>query len=398
MTQSKYIDVRPSRQTAFNLLPAVVLGGPPHSGKSVLAYSLSQTLRRREVPHYVLRAYPPDGEGDWFLDVDAAWVRHLRVKGARSEAWLPPLQRDIARRHLPLLVDMGGLPTPEQEALLDACTHGVLLTPDAASHQTWQARFARHGLVLLADLHSDLHGENRLAATTPVVRGTLAGLERGQSAHGPAFEALVTRLARLFRAAGRGLRHRHLASAPAELTVDLEQLADALRVAARAWQPQDLPRVLDYLPEGQALALYGRGPNWLYAAAALHARPAACYVFDARLGWVLAPELAMGTSPADALLHVQRERTPDGVPEGVRLTFNLPEAYLDIEDVDAVRVPRIAPGTGLLLSGKLPHWLGCALVRAYAADARWIAVFQPQVQGSVVVQAGADKTVGEVIG
>jgi hypothetical protein len=25
-------------------------------------------------------------------------------------------------------------------------------------------------------------------------------------------------------------------------------------------------------------------------------------------------------------------------------------------------------------------------------------VFQPQVQGSVVVQAGADKTVGEVIG
>ena len=110
-------------QIAFNPLPAVAIGGPPHSGKSVLAYSLSATLRELEVDHYLFRAYPPDGEGDWFLEGEPAFVRHFRVKGARSEAWLAPLIRDIAQRRLPLLVDMGGLPTEAQEAILDACTH-----------------------------------------------------------------------------------------------------------------------------------------------------------------------------------------------------------------------------------------------------------------------------------
>ena len=47
-----------------NRLPAVLVGGPPHSGKSVLIYSLSQALRARGIDHYALRACP-DGEGDW---------------------------------------------------------------------------------------------------------------------------------------------------------------------------------------------------------------------------------------------------------------------------------------------------------------------------------------------
>jgi CRISPR-associated protein Csx3 len=108
----------------YNPLPAVVLGGPPHRGKSVLAYSLTRALRTHAVRHYLLRAYPPDGEGDWFHEGEQDVVRHLRIKGARSEGWLPLLRRDIARRHLPLIVDMGGLPTPEQEAILETVPTG----------------------------------------------------------------------------------------------------------------------------------------------------------------------------------------------------------------------------------------------------------------------------------
>lgn len=175
----EYTETCSTGQIAFNKLPAVVVGGPPHSGKSVLTYSLTRALRRREIPHNVIRAYPPDGEGDWFQTGNQAFVRHVRVKGAQSEAWLPLLRRDIAQRHLPLIVDIGGLPTTEQEALLDACTHAVLLTRDAASHQAWQTRMARHGLVLLADVHSDLTGGLHVEAPTPVLRGTLTGLERG---------------------------------------------------------------------------------------------------------------------------------------------------------------------------------------------------------------------------
>jgi len=384
----------------------VVIGGPPHSGKSVLTYSLTRALRARNVAHYVVRAYPPDYEGDWFLEGEQAWVRHLRIKGARSEAWLPLLQRDIARRHLPLIVDMGGLPTLDQEALMESCTHAILLTPDEASHATWQACMARHGLVLAANLHSDLNGENALHSTQPVIVGTLAGLDRGSCAQGQAFDALVDWMATLFGRWGPGLRRQHLESAPVELAVDLDRLAQHLGLEGRHWQPSDIPAVLNYLPEDQPLAIYGRGPNWLYAAIACYIHPAPFFLFDVRLGWVEAPLLRVGNPDPDAGLRVQRELRPDAV----QLTFHVQDAYLDITEAETLRVPctpergtpergtpeRGTPGRGIILSGKLPHWLWAALVRA--CQAPWIAVFQPQVRGAVVVASDSAATpIGHVI-
>ncbi|MGC9397397.1 MAG: CRISPR-associated protein Csx3 [Anaerolineae bacterium] len=382
----------------FNPLPAVVIGGPPHSGKSVLAYSLTQALRAQRVEHYVIRAYPPDYEGDWFLACDQELVRHLRIKGAQSEAWLPLVQRDIARRHLPLIVDLGGLPTPEQEALLDVCTHAILLAPDDATRDQWRARFEHHGLVLLADIHSVLEGETRVESQEPLLKGVLAGLERGQQAHGPTFEALVERLNLLFTQAARGLRHQHLETAPVELSVDVEHLARSLGCDARAWLPEDLPAVLDYLPEGQPLALYGRGPNWLYAAVAVHALPAPFHLFDVRLGWVESPLLKPGELPPDAPLQARTAR----IPQGQVVTLQLVDAYLDLTEAGNLRAPFTECGEGIILNGKLPHWLWCALARAYRAPWRshgpWLALFQPQVQGAVVVASRvADPAVGMCI-
>ncbi len=378
-------------QTLFNPLPAVAIGGPPHSGKSVLAYSLTQTLREMEVPHYLLRAYPPDYEGDWFHEGDQELVRHLRIKGSATDDWVASLRRDVARRHLPLLVDMGGLPTPEQESILDCCTHGVLLTPTETAREEWAERFARHGLVLLADLRSDLHGENRLERTEPVLEGTLKGLERGSRADGPAFEALVARLADLFRAASHGLRRRHLESAPIELVVDLDRLARSLGRDPIRWQPEELPTVLDHLPPGEPLALYGRGPNWLYAATAAHTLPAPFWLFDARLGWVEAPAIRCGPSPALNSLVLLEVSALDAW----MLSFFLPSAYLDITDADRLAVPPPLK-RGTILSGKLPLWLWAALARSL--EAPWVAVTQPQLPGAVVVRSpGGQPAVGTVI-
>ncbi len=323
-----------------------------------------------------------DGEGDWFHEGPRELVRHLRVKGARSEAWLPLLRRDIARRHLPLLVDMGGWPTPEQETLLDECTHGVLLTPDEESRREWADRFARHGLVLLADLRSDLHGENKLEREEPVLVGTLAGLERGRMAEGPAFEALVERLTTLFSDASVDLRRRHLEKAPVELVVDLDRLAQQMGKAPYRWQPSDVPKVLAYLPAHQPLAVYGRGPNWLYAAIAAHVIPAPFYLFDARIGWVESPTLREGSLPPDSSVTWTVRPLPN---LGAHLIeIGLPDAYLDIREADALGIPHLPP-TGVIVSGRLPLWLWVALVRA--CDAPWVAVLQPQMAGAVVVRA-----------
>src|SRR6266487_3552700 len=52
-----------------NSLPAILIGGPPNAGKSILIYNLKQELLRREIPHYWLHANP-DIEGDWFFEGD----------------------------------------------------------------------------------------------------------------------------------------------------------------------------------------------------------------------------------------------------------------------------------------------------------------------------------------
>lgn len=382
----------------YNPLPAVAIGGPPHSGKSVLAYSLTHALRARGVPHYLLRACPQDGEGDWFHEGEPGLVRHLRTKSPLSECWLPRLRGDIARRHLPLIVDLGGRLTPEQDAILDVCTHGVLLTPSETAWREWGDCFAAHGLVLLADLRSDLAGANRLEAAEPVIRGVLAGLERGRTASGPAFDALVERLDVLFRPFAADLYRRHIATAPAELVVDLERLARGLGREPTGWRPEDLPAVLDYLPAGEPLALYGRGPNWLYAAVAAHALPAPFYLFDARLGWTAPPALRIGR-PTTGPLRVDVYR--GGEDPVARMEVFLSEAYLDITRVEGLAVP-VPPPEGLILSGKLPLWLWTGLVRLYAPHTAWLAVVQPQLRfgeegGAVVVYSRGARPVGSVL-
>ncbi len=388
---TEYTEIGSISQTNFLDLPAVVIGGPPHSGKSVLAYSLTRALREREIPHYLLRAYPPDYEGDWFLASEPETVRHLRFKGLPSAAWLPLLQRDIAARHLPLLVDVGGLPTPEQETLLAACTHGILLTPDPASRALWAERFTRYQLPVLADITSELHGSQHLAARAPVLRGTLAGLERGQVAQGPLFAALVERLAAWFIQVTQGLPRQHLAAAPAELALDLPALARQLGQDPQQWQPAALPEVLDYLPQGQPLALYGRGPNWLIAALARYTRPAPCYLFDARMGWLEVPALPVGPALATSPLQGQVEQLPQGDVWRVQL----PTTYLDWTERTQLHAPVGESTAGVIFSGKLPQWLWAALVRAVSAP--WVAVYQPQLAGAVVVQGCTGHPPGTVL-
>src|SRR6266849_6431229 len=114
----------------FNPLPAILIGGPPHAGKSVLTYSLTQALRKRNIDHYVIRACP-DGEGDWSQEIDQDAVRVIRVKGTWMPSFVERVCRDLERRHFPLLVDMGGRPEAWQTCIL-----GTVHTPYYSSTLT----------------------------------------------------------------------------------------------------------------------------------------------------------------------------------------------------------------------------------------------------------------------
>jgi CRISPR-associated protein Csx3 len=371
----------------MELFPAVMIGGPPHSGKSVLAYSLTQALRARGVAHYVLRAYP-DGEGDWANEADQALVRRIRVKGEGTPQWIARMCQDIANRHLPLIVDVGGRPTSDQEAVFDYCTHAILLTPDEEARSCWRKLASRHGLPLLADLHSTLTGEDLVHATAPFLRGQISRLERGRTARGPAFQALLDRLVALFAYDAAELRTAHLSLAPVELVVELARMGRTLGLGDewRRWSPRDLPALLDYLPAQKPLAVYDRGPNWLYAALALYAYPEPLYQFDVRLGWVAPPTLLIDPASPSSLLAA---RLLDR-PTHTRLELALAGDYLDYGEAGGLALPPLPPGKGVVLSGKLPLWLWTALVRAYR-DAPWLAVFQPPLGHRAVVVASQDQ-------
>lgn len=377
----------------MNLLPAVLIGGPPHTGKSVLAYSLTRVLRARNVPHYVLRAYP-DGEGDWANESDQELVRAIRVKGFGSPEWIARINRDLDRRHLPLIVDVGGKPTAWQETVFDHCTHAIVLARDEASRAEWLARVERHGLVLLADVYSDLNGQDELRESETILRGTLAGLERGQVARGVLFDALVNRLAILFAYSGDELRALHLAHAPTELVLELNRLGKTLNALDPNgnWLPSALPRVLDYLPSATSLALYDRAPNWLYAALALFVHPAPLYQFDVRLGWVTPPTLELGTPPEDSPLLIHLTRQADHA----RIELQLRESYLDYTQAEGLVVPKVPDDTPIVLSGKLPLWLWSVLAITYAR-ASWLGIYQPQLNGAVIVSANESARIGCIV-
>ena len=130
--------------------PAILIGGPPHSGKSVLTYSLTHALRQLGRQHYVIRA-APDGEGDWANEASQKLVRELRYKGAFTVAFTDFVCQSLHNRHLPLLVDVGGSPTPEQERILDYCTHAILLTPDASARNYWRTLIKRLSLIHISE-------------------------------------------------------------------------------------------------------------------------------------------------------------------------------------------------------------------------------------------------------
>ena len=174
--------------------PAILLGGPPHSGKSTLAHRLSRALHARSIAHYLLRA-SPDGEGNWTYETPEGVGRALRVKTDWTPKFAELIAKEVADRRLPLLVDAGGRVSDETRLIADACTHAIVIAAELSALDPWRELATGRSLALLADLQSQLKGVQLMDDAGPTLRGIVTGLERGGNSDGPCFDALVERLA-----------------------------------------------------------------------------------------------------------------------------------------------------------------------------------------------------------
>lgn len=367
------------------LFPAIFIGGPPNSGKSTLVYRLRDALIRRGVSVYLQRAHP-DGEGNWSAETPRSVARALRARAkrpwsdARELAGL--VSRDIAARHLPLLVDAGGIPSLENEQIAAQCTHAILISHSPDRFPEWRELVAAQGLALIAELRSDAHGAGAIVEQEPTLRGTIANLDPAHDTANPAFGALVERVAQICAYDADELYAAHLALTDIELVLHVQRAIFPLPAhAPNAWRPGELPTLIGSLPPATPLGVYGIGPNWLYGALAAASHPARLALFDPRLGWVEPPTLALADAPDPARLRWELQDEPGGA---VRLRFDVPGAWLNYEAIRATPIPRVPPAVGVIIDGKLPHWMIAALVRAYLTQP-WVAVFQPMLGGAAVV-------------
>lgn len=387
----------------MNTLPAVLIGGPPHAGKSVLFYSLTQALRKCGIVHHAIRACP-DGEGNWSQETDQAMVRLIRINKSSEwpEEFTERICRDIEQRLLPMLIDMGGKPQGTQLRIFQHCTHSLLLLkPEKVeSAELWQRLVDENGLLPIARLYSSLDGPAEPPTIGPVIEGTLTGLERGTIVQGQLFNALVDRLATLFGSFSEQEKEKALFDrAPTEIVVHLTDELQRLFPGTTLWEPQMIPALLASLPQNTGLSIYGQGPQWLYSALVAFVGNAPFYQFDPRMedrnsGWITPPRLHINSSPSS----VTRVKVQE-YAEATVLDVDIHTKHLDYLQAETLSFPPVSPAYGLILSGQMPSWLVTALVRLYIATAvPWIACYQPQLGHAVVVTTRTDAMkIGEVI-
>ncbi len=168
----------------------VVLCGPPRSGKSCLREGLKQAIRRIPgAPYpYVITACP-DGEGAWFqetvnLDPEAAAKHKAAYKAKFTPEFVKRVADSVTNCSLPLtLVDIGGIPSVENEAICASATHAVLLAGDLGRLPEWYEFCEKLGLSVIAEVHSDYHGtEDAIPqlGENGVYKGSAHYLERGE--------------------------------------------------------------------------------------------------------------------------------------------------------------------------------------------------------------------------
>lgn len=192
----------------------IVLCGPPRSGKSCLREGLKQAIRRiHGAPYpYVITACP-DGEGAWFqetVNADAELAAKYKVsyKSKFTPEFVQRVADSVKNCQLPLtLVDIGGIPSIENEAICASATHAILLAGDTPE-QSWSERLpvwhefcAKLGLRIIAEIHSDYRGTEDtipVLGSDNVYKGSVHYLERGEPVHDrPTIKALAEILARM---------------------------------------------------------------------------------------------------------------------------------------------------------------------------------------------------------
>jgi CRISPR-associated protein Csx3 len=125
--------------------PALLIVGPPDSGKSVLSHALFHALLP-DYPEVFLQRAQWDGEGNWILELpefateDDRETFKLAYKGELTDTFYPYQAQAILqlrRQKSLVIVDVGGKVQPEKQSVLEACSHYLIISSVSTEVEKW---------------------------------------------------------------------------------------------------------------------------------------------------------------------------------------------------------------------------------------------------------------------
>lgn len=394
----------------------IVIGGPPHSGKSVFLGALTKLLPRQS--YYLCREAVPDGEGTWLgRRYDDPDVVALRRKGRFTPARVERAANVVREwDSTPLmLVDLGGRITPENEMVAREATHAIILAGDVSAIPQWRSFFEQDcGLQVIAVLESAYGAsEDRIDEGSEPLSGAVHYLERGvDCTDRPAIQAVAEVLTDLITEAASTPKEGHM-----EKVIQIDELASHLGkerqerelpngriVQQLVWEGSDLPRIAALLHNSSAQAaeeygsvdIDGPGPGWLALALVHEVHPA----------------LARLNSP-DGFIPVGCQR-PQGEGYGIEWSYETldldgidrpvvkvefaldPSTPLSPSDLDGIAPPGVPMNAVVVLGGRGPHWLTASVGMAYHGRAAAVAPWQPGTGATVAWTHVSDVPLGHV--
>ena len=395
----------------------IVVGGPPHSGKSVFIEALTSGNLDKHMT--MLFSACPDGEGPWLQKFyNDPEVVALRKKGEFTDEFVQRSKRVIKSWSGPLMIiDIGGIISEENAAIIEGATHAIILAGDLDKVSEWDSFFSKHKVSVVASLHSDYEGtkdhingldkKGRLQAS-------VHHLERGEAADGR--EAIVETASvimglvegnMVYQACNANDESRVVLSV-AEFTDGLphhlveKTLTNGVEVTNSELLPSSIPEIYERAQRFDVDApIWLDGPvnGWQAIALASSFTEAGAPEVSMRGpdGYVPVKALPQSEQGDTVVWEVSSEGTFDGKPViKIHADVSASIRLLSPEDMDTMHIPQIPEGSIVKISTAGPHWFRASVARGYMANSHAVAALVPG-KGSFVAWAEDAELLGKNI-
>lgn len=381
----------------------IAIGGPPHSGKSVLV-----SVLRSQLPHdrYAIVEAAPDGEGitGWSHEGDPELTKAIRRKGKFLPGFTQWAVDSLHHSTAPITIaDLGGMLltetgefsplgttlTPQNEQILSECDYIIVIASPqwSAAVPNWLNEANRLGVKPLAVLDSVLMDaddevlETGSSTTGDPLRARITKLERDAPPTNSATARILAQLMDSLAEEGGE------ADGSQQADVNFPDLAKELNLPQRNggvnrdWPPDQakdlLQQVTTTLGDKAEVNLWGNcSAGWPYHLMACNLSARVRY-YDPKLpqGYIPLNEIEPDGEGSHVLHWQTAERDDHTLVE-----FVVPDQIFNAQDLPLVIPPSVNPDKGVIISGKGPWWLTGTIARAYAyhSQAHYVAIFTPQ--------------------